>query len=114
MSTCWPARCPSQPTTASVSVTARGVSVRFASTCARRHAMRGTTSVAVIPLLTPGVAAVVVAEPLPEAGAVAAHDLDPAHPLRALPEVEVGDEEARGPTVLGLQRLAVEFVSDPC
>jgi hypothetical protein len=39
--------------------------------------------------------------------------LDPAHPLRALPEVEMGDEQPGRSAVLGLERLVLELVCDP-
>ena len=48
-----------------------------------------------------------VAVALPEARAVGGGQLDPAQPLRALPEVLAGDDEAERSAVLGGQRLAV-------
>src|SRR3954453_23203041 len=103
---CWPARCPSHPGTSSVSVAARGVSGAIAATVARRQ------SVALITLFKPGVSAIVVAEGLPEGGLVLLAEDQPPHPLRALPEVEVRDEQAGGAAVLGLQVVAVEAVGD--
>ena len=50
---------------------------------------------------------------LPEARLVVLAQLEPAHPLGALPEVEVRDEQARGASVLVLQRIAVVVVDDP-
>src|SRR5262249_18718298 len=44
---------------------------------------------------------------LPEAGPVVGGELDPAEPLRALPEVLAGDDEAQRPAVLERERLAV-------
>src|SRR5579872_1967787 len=70
---------------------------------------RASESVA---LLVPVVGVVVVAVALPEAGLVDRRELDAAKPLRALPEVLRGDEEARGPAVLGGQRRAVGLVDD--
>ena len=86
---------------------ARGVSGAIAATVATRQ------SVALITLLKPGIPAVVVAERLPEARLVLLREVQPAHPLRALPEVEVRDEQAGGAAVLGLEVVAVEAVDDP-
>src|SRR4051812_9760367 len=107
MSTCWPARWPFQPGTSSVSVAARGVSGAIRVTVAARQ------SVALITLLKPRVSAVVVAERLPEAGLVLVAEDQPPHPLRALPEVQVRDEQAGGAAVLGLELVAVVAVDDP-
>src|SRR5690242_94956 len=53
------------------------------------------------------VGVIVVAVPLPETGLVDPAELDPAQPLRALPEVLARYDETKGPTVLRRQRLAV-------
>src|SRR4051794_26833514 len=105
---CWPARWPSQPGTSRVSVAARGVSGAIAATVATRQ------SVALITLFKPGVSAIVVAERLPEARLVLVHEMQPAHPLRALPEVQVRDEQTGRAAVLGLEVAAVVAVHDPC
>ena len=55
----------------------------------------------------------VVAVLLPEAGLVLVAQLEPAHPLGALPEVEVRHEQPRRAAVLGLERLAVVGEGDP-
>src|SRR5262249_56923914 len=60
---------------------------------------RGPGSVTGVPLLFPRVAVVVVAVALPEAGAVFLQQLNPAHPLGALPEVEMRDEQPCGSAV---------------
>src|SRR5689334_665975 len=104
---CWPARCPSHPGTSSVSVAARGVSGAIAATVATRQ------SVALITLFKPGISAVVVAERLPEARVVLLGEVQPAHPLRALPEIQVRDEQPGGTAVLGLEVLAFVAVDDP-
>ena len=83
-----PARCPFQPSTSRTSVRVRGVSSTTSATRARR-----ATSVAPVPLLPPRIAVVVVAVALPEAGLVIVAQCQPAHPLRALPEVEVRHEQ---------------------
>ena len=62
------------------------------------------TSVALVALLEPGVAPVVVAVLLPEPGLVVVQHPQPRHPLGALPEVEVGHEQAGGAAVLAWQR----------
>src|SRR3954452_22298650 len=104
---CWPARWPSHPGTSRVSVAARGVSGAIAATVATRQ------SVALIALFKPGVSAIVVAERLPEARFVLVGERQPAHPFRALPEIQVRDEQAGGAAVLGRQRFAVVAVDDP-
>src|SRR3954470_17839009 len=106
-SMCWPARWPSHPGTSSVNVAARGVSGAIAATVATRQ------SVALITLFKPGVSAVVVSERLPEARLIGFHEVQPAHPLRALPEIQVRDEQAGGAAVLGLEVVAVVAVDDP-
>ena len=58
-------------------------------------------SVAPVPLLPPRVAVVVVAVALPEAGLVLQRQRQAADPLRALPEVQVRDEQPRRAAVLG-------------
>src|SRR5262249_43216243 len=68
----------------------------------------GAASIAVIPLLTPGISVDVIAERLPEARLVLLHEPQPADPLRRLPEIEVRDQEARWAAVLRRQGLAVE------
>src|SRR5215213_9024193 len=70
-------------------------------------------SVPPIALLFPRVAVVVVAVGLPEAGLVMVAQLEAADPLRALPEVQMRDQQPRRATVLGLQRLAPVLVGDP-
>src|SRR3954451_21250023 len=107
MSMCWPARWPSHPGTSSVNVAARGVSGATAATVATRQ------SVALITLFKPGVSAVVVAERLPEARVVLLGEVQAAHPLRALPEVQVRDEQPCRTAVLGLEVVALVAVDDP-
>jgi len=51
----------------------------------------------------PGVAVHVVAVLFPEAGGVFIHEFDAADPFGAFPEVEFGDDEAGGETVVGLE-----------
>src|SRR3954454_21473413 len=62
-------------------------------------------SVAPVPLLQPRVAAKVVAVRLPEAGLVLVPELEAAHPLGALPEVEVRDEQPCRAAVLRVEWL---------
>ncbi len=74
----------------------------------RRHPRQALRSLLVgVPLLAPRVRPVVVAALLPEAPAVGVEVLDPARPLRALPGVQVGHDQAQREAVLGRQRLAV-------
>src|SRR3954465_16066657 len=64
------------------------------------------TSVALVALLEPGVAAVVVAVLLPEPGPVVRHQLEPGDPLGGLPEVQVRHQQPDRPAVLARQRLS--------
>src|SRR5215213_8593488 len=77
------------------------------------RARSSATSVPPVALLAPGVAVVVVAEGLPEAGFVFGDQPQSSHPLGALPEVQVRHEQAGRTAVLGLERLAAVGVSDP-
>src|SRR4051812_1020883 len=70
-------------------------------------------SVPPIALFFPRVAVVVVAVGLPEAGLVVIAQLEAADPFRALPEVQMRDQEPRRAAVLGLERLATVLVGDP-
>src|SRR5689334_4809947 len=65
-----------------------------------------------ISLLAPWVRAVGVAVVLPEAEAVADDDLEPAQPLRALPEVEARHQQAERPAVLRVELAAVVAVGE--
>src|SRR5262249_4836017 len=66
----------------------------------RRDEAARTGSVATVPFLFPGVAVIVVAERLPEAGAIVRDEPQAPDPLRALPEVEVRHDQAGRPPVL--------------
>src|SRR6476659_6271623 len=89
--------------------------------CSERRPSRGSTqrreraatSVARVPLFFPRVTVVLVAVALPEARLVLGPQLDAADPLRALPEVEVRNEQPRGPAVLGVERFTPKLVRDP-
>src|SRR3954447_9111304 len=70
-------------------------------------------SVACIPLLFPWVTVVVVAVALPESGLIVRAQLDPANPLRTLPEVVARDEQPRRATVLRGERLVLILIRDP-
>src|SRR5215207_6479188 len=96
-----------------MSVVAVSVSMSREATLASRHARRFGGSVTLVALLAPRVAAVVVAELLPEPRLVAFEQREAAQPLRALPEVQVRDEQPRRPTMLGVQRRAVVVEGDP-
>src|SRR6185436_17296987 len=107
MSTLWPTRCPSQPRTSSTTVRTPPACSRTARTVTVRH------SVPLIALLLPGIAAVVIAVDLPVAGPVGRQQLERAHPLRALPEVQMRDEQSRRAAVRRLERLAVVLPDQP-
>src|SRR5215217_4323446 len=116
---CWPALCPSQPGTSRKRLLVRGVSglVSITSPMRQSSLRRGVLISAIlvppVALLAPGVAVVVVAQGLPEAGFVFSDQPQSSHPLGALPEVEVRHEQAGRTAVLGLERLAAVGVSDP-
>src|SRR4026208_397916 len=63
-------------------------------------------------LFLPRISVVVVAVALPEAELVVVEELQTADPLRALPEIALGDEQAERIAVLRLERLAVERVRE--
>src|ERR1700730_6377315 len=71
-----------------------------------------TASLPPVALFGPRVAAHVIAVLLPETGLVAVHELEPAHPLGALPEVQVGHEQTQRPTVFRADRLAIAHVDE--
>src|SRR5688500_12039754 len=101
-----------------MSVYARAVSCFASTTVATRHSSRGCVEVTrsgitLVSLFAPWITAIVVAELLPETWLVTVQELESAHPLRALPEVEMGDEQAPRSTMLRRQRRAVVSESDP-
>src|SRR5262245_25033015 len=65
-----------------------------------------------IPLLFPGIPPHVVPVALPEAGGVLGEKLQAAHPLGALPEVEVRHDQPQRSAVLRGQRLAAVPVGE--
>src|SRR4051812_10590837 len=69
--------------------------------------------VAPVPLFLPRVAEQVIAVGLPEPRLVLVLQLEPAHPLRALPEIEMRHEQPSGSAVLRLQWLTVVVIGDP-
>ena len=73
----------------------------------REHGRHPPGSVAPVPLFAPWVPVVVVAEALPESGLVVEGQRDAADPLRALPQVQVRDEQPGRAAVLRGQVLAV-------
>jgi len=73
----------------------------------RRARSRPPRSVAGVPLFLPRISVEVVAVRLPDPGSSSSRSSRPAHPLRALPEVQMRDKQARGPPVLGVEGLAV-------
>ena len=79
------------------------VTARLATAASRSLALREA-------LFLPRVGVVVVAVALPEPEDVVVEELEAADPLRALPEIALGDEQPERPAVLGLERLAVERV----
>ena len=107
MSTCWPARCPVQSGDSRTSVRTRGVSAPRSTTSAARQVSRPSIAAPAMGLRSCG------SRSLPEAGLVLVPQREAAHPLRALPEVQVRDEQPRRAAVLGLQRLAVVVERHP-
>src|SRR5918994_6544119 len=70
-------------------------------------------SVALVALLEPRIAAVVIAQLLPEPWLVVLGEDQPAHPFGAFPEVQVRNKEARRSSMLGLELVTVVAVDDP-
>src|SRR5690606_20496419 len=70
-------------------------------------------SITLVPFLAPGVATVVVAVPLPETRLVVVHELHAGHPLGALPEVQVRNQQPYRSAVFDRQRRAVELPHEP-
>jgi len=54
----------------------------------------------------------VISQRLPEARPILIDEFQPADPFRALPEIEVGNHEAGGTTVLGSQLVIVIVEGD--
>src|SRR5262245_45789551 len=70
--------------------------------------------VTVVPLFAPRIAVAVVTIHLPESRLVVVHEAQAPDPLGGLPEIEMRHQEARGPAVLGCERLAVVFPDHVC
>src|SRR5260370_8247038 len=66
-----------------------------------------------VALFPPWVSAYVVAVRFPQPRLLLVLEGDAAHPLRALPEIEVWHEQAQRAAMLGMQRLAVVFEYHP-
>src|SRR5690242_13124271 len=112
--------CSIRSSTSRRSMTVRGFGRVTSTTVAVRQPPRGASgpavpmsSVTLVPLLEPRVAAVVVAVLLPEARLVAAQQGQAGDPLGALPEVEVRHEQPHRPAVLDRQRTAVVLPDHP-
>src|SRR5207249_648014 len=71
------------------------------------HLLHGACLLIGVALVLPGVGVHVVAVDLPEAGRVDVEELEAAQPLGALPEVELGHDQAKGPAVIGREVLTV-------
>src|SRR5262245_14480531 len=70
------------------------------------HLLHGARLLVGVALLGPRVGVHVVAVLLPEPGRVDVEELEGAKPLRALPEVELGQDQPYGPAVVGLEVAA--------
>src|SRR5947208_9028900 len=81
-------------------------------TGARLKPGTGRAALKRIALLLPKIRIVVVPVALPEARLVVVEQLEPAKPLRALPEITARHDQAQRPAVLRFQRLAVGFIGD--
>ena len=66
-----------------------------------------------VALFTPRITAIVIPVYFPEPRLVMRGELNPAHPLGALPEVEVRHEQPRGTAVLGCSGLPIVAERDP-
>src|SRR6185369_2755574 len=102
MSTCWPGQCPDQLAGCRMMLFTRLVSATMACTRPVCHAILGCcrgASIAVITLLPPGIAIVVITTRFPEPGLVLGHEAKPSQPFCALPEVKMRHQKSRGATV---------------
>src|SRR5262249_444978 len=70
-------------------------------------------SVSLVALFQPWITVIVVAVAFPEPGFVVAGERQPSNPLRALPEIQMWNEEPCRPTVLGVERAVVVLVRYP-
>src|SRR4051794_29521203 len=94
-------------------MTSRTMAVRRPPEGARPETCGCTASVALVALLGPGIAAVVIAVALPESLLVVVEQGEPGDPLRALPEIQMRYEQPHGSTVIGGQRRAFVAERDP-
>src|SRR5262249_1623534 len=92
--------------------TARSPPIPFISPCPDVTSP-ASTSVVRVPLLPPWISVVVVSVALPEPWLVLIQQRQAAHPLGALPKIEVGDEQPGRATVFRRQIRAVEAERDP-
>src|SRR5687768_16843097 len=90
----------------------RRVSSRIETTLAACQGDAFGTLVTVLPLFPPWVTVGVVSVHLPESWFVVLHESKPAHPFSGLPEIEMWDQQARRPAMLGCQRLAIVLPYD--
>src|SRR5262249_40898013 len=70
------------------------------------HLLHGASLLVGVALLGPRVGVYVVAVLLPESGWIDVEELEGAEPLRALPEVELGQDQPERPAVVGLEVAA--------
>jgi hypothetical protein len=89
-----------------------GTSVPRSLPCAVRRRRQTRLPPRRIALLVPWIAAHVVAIALPEAGAILRQELQAAHPLDALPEVQVRHDETQRIAVLRLKGPAIMAVGE--
>src|SRR2546423_13321093 len=81
-------------------------------TGARLKPGTGRAALKRIALLLPKIRIVVVPVALPEARLVVVEQLEPAKPLRALPEITARHDQAQRPAVLRFPRLPLGFIGD--
>src|SRR5262249_39708060 len=115
-STRWPGRWPCQSRICSSRLLTRGVSTTISRTVATCQVSRGAgapaVSIAVIALFFPRVAVDVIAERFPEAWPILVDELQPLHPLRAFPEVEMRDQQPCRASMRRKDRQAVVACRD--
>ena len=98
---------PGQSATSNTSVRTRGVSSTTSTTVPSCQLSLRSSAAPATDLHTCG------SRGLPEARLVLVTQLEAAHPLRALPEVQVRHQQAGGAAVLGIERLAVIAECNP-
>src|SRR5262249_58257308 len=85
----------------------RGLAVAETARRFGAHLLHGACFLLGVALLGPRVGVHVVAVLLPETGGIDVQELEGAKPLRALPEVEIAQDQPHGPAAVALEASTV-------